>query len=120
MELKDFLKDTLTQIATGINETNKELTSLNSFVVSSNIWGEKVLSYIVKNDVKHLVTNIDFDIALTVTKVDSEKEGTKIGISVAGLDLGLGVGSEHKGENQNQTISKIRFSLPLALPTEPK
>lgn len=119
MEIKDFVRDTLVQIVTGIDEANKTLVSLDSFVASSNMAGLNCM-HTSKNKVPHYVANVDFDIAVTTEQTNTAKDGVKFGISVVGVGLGMDLGSEHKGENQNQTISRIKFSLPLALPTEPE
>ncbi len=117
MEIKDFVRDTLVQIVSGINEANEMLAPLNSFVASSNMAGMSCM-HTTKNKIPHFVSNVDFDIAVTTMQAKESKDGAKFGISVVGVEFGMGLGSEHKGENQ--TLSKIKFSLPLALPTEPE
>lgn len=56
------------------------------------------------------VQNIDMDIAITIT----EKEGNKSGIGIAKI-INAGLSSENA--QQNESISKIKFSIPIVLPT---
>lgn len=50
------------------------------------------------------------DIAISVT----EKEGNKSGLGIAKI-INAGISSENA--QQNESISKIKFSIPIVLPT---
>lgn len=56
------------------------------------------------------VQNIEMDIAISVT----EKEGNKSGLGIAKI-INAGISSENA--QQNESISKIKFSIPIVLPT---
>lgn len=55
------------------------------------------------------VQNIDMDIAISVT----EKEGNRSGLGIAKI-INAGISSENA--QQNESISKIKFSIPIVLP----
>ena len=59
---------------------------------------------------KTKVQNIEMDIAISVT----EKEGNKSGIGIAKI---INVGTSSENAIQNESVSKIKFSIPLVLPT---
>lgn len=87
MELKDFIRYTLTDIKKGVENAGKE--------------GVKVSGSTAKI--------VEFDISVTINNSDESKIGG--GIFIAGL----GIGSNQKEANSNSAISKIKFSLPLFL-----
>lgn len=53
---------------------------------------------------------VDFDVA--VTTVESEQSKGGAGIFVAGL----GLGGQIRSDAQNTVVSRIKFSVPIALP----
>ncbi len=119
MDIKDFIKETLTQIAESINETNQELGNQHSFVATENITTASGMPqndmYSYKDGIAHLVREIHFDLAITVS--DTSAQSGKGSIEV--LSLFHAGGSK---ENQNASIitHKLTFTLPLALPIIPK
>ena len=56
-------------------------------------------------------TNVEFDVAVTVT--EASDTGGEAKLSVAWLNVGGGMSSSY----QNQAISRIRFVVPVALPS---
>jgi hypothetical protein len=116
MELKDFVKESLTQIAQGINESIEEVRESGGYVNPASRVDTK------NTDSSHFsalgegrnVFLVDFDIAVSV----EEKEGTKAEakLKVASiLSLGAGGNSDHKSSATN----RISFKVPLALPVDP-
>ena len=87
MNVKDFIKETLTQIAEGVNETNQQLGNQHSFVATENITNESGIpqndTYSYKDGTAHLVREINFDLAITVS--DLSTQGGKGGIEVFSL-----------------------------------
>ena len=112
MELKEFVKETLTNIITGIYDSQK-------FMEDNNYDGEicpKISSdwektgYVFSEGGKP-IQNIDFDVAVTI----SEKKDTKgkIGIIVSSI----GLGAEKNKEKSNGQNSRIKFSIPITYPS---
>jgi len=57
-----------------------------------------------------LLSNVEFDVAVTAEK----SEGTKGGIGVFVGSIGLG--AQGKSDLKNQSVSRIKFSAPISLP----
>lgn len=56
-----------------------------------------------------LVNLIEFDIAVTVNEEDASNSG--MGTKITGINTGGGL----QNENANQSVNKIKFSIPLTL-----
>ena len=116
MELKDFIQESLVQIARGIIGAREELKDTNAHICPKNI---RVNSEARKNygrlgkDDKYdpVVELVEFDVVVSAEE-GSEKNG-KAGISVG--SIGIGVGG--KVQNNNSSESRIKFSIPMVFPT---
>tara|TARA_R110001583_G_scaffold148598_1_gene300496 strand:+ start:287 stop:670 length:384 start_codon:yes stop_codon:yes gene_type:complete len=113
MELKEFIKTTLTQISQGIIEAQEEINGsdmiINPAGLATNASGQKYL----RTDGWRYVQNIEINVGVTAI----EKEGEKAGIGiVTGF---LSGGAQASSDNSNQTISTIKFDIPVALPSSP-
>lgn len=108
MDLKEFTKQTLLQIVSGVNEANQELEKLGASIPTYNVKNSK--RYIETNDGCRDVVDLDFDVAVTASDISGKEGGG--GLKVASLNLGGKVESK----TENQTISRVKFSLPLVLP----
>lgn len=110
MELKDFIKDTVTQISEAVTELNGGQAKYKLTVnpISSNGISERN-SINTAYDTCH-VTNIEFDLTLT----SSENSGSSAKVGVFASVVGVGA-SSNSGAN-NESVSKIRFALPVVLP----
>lgn len=117
MELKDFIKQTILEISTAVQEANEEAekNGINIMVNPKNIFGNTngERSYTLKNkdesDIRY-IEEISFDVAVTT---EGEKNGNlKGGIKIATFDIGGGGSLRDK----NSTISRISFMIPVALP----
>ena len=112
MEVKEFIKQTIVQISDAITESQKELESKNVIInPERTAIGHKGDKYLQKAG-QRFIQNIDFEIIVTLE--EQNKKGGKASINVAnvfsiGGDKGISV------ENINQ--HKLKFSLPIALPT---
>lgn len=115
MELKDFVRESLSQILNGVIEAQNSLRE-------NGCGGE--ISPAVKTDWEKSgllfgqngmpIQNVEFDVVVTAT----EKTGTKgtIGVAISVLKLGT-QGESQESSTQN---SRIKFSVPISLPTMPK
>ena len=92
MELKDFIKSTITQIKESVEELNEEFEEGKAIV---NPLSAKSLNRSMIGRTGANVTDIDFDLSLSVTETDG-KEG-KIGI----MSSIIGMGASSKSDNQN-------------------
>ena len=113
MQLKEFIKSTLTQISEGILEAQKEMENsemiINPSGLASNQKGDKFLNTKGQRYVQ------DIEINVGVTAIENEGDKAAIGI-VTGL---LSGGAQSSSENTNQTVSTIKLTIPVALPSTP-
>ncbi|KIC02817.1 hypothetical protein OA88_06750 [Flavobacterium sp. JRM] len=114
MELDQFITATLTSIIKSINDS-KEFAESNGAIVNPILMEgeyEKFTSIWRKDgkDGKRVLTKIDFDIAVTV----SNEEGSKVGGGIKVQVFSLGASSTET--EKNQTTSRIKFTLDVALP----
>jgi len=110
MDLKEFTKETLVQIVQGVNEANEQLADNNAYItrgIQKSTTGD---SYIDRSGHYTHAVNVDFDVAVTATEIDGTKGGG--GIKVAQILHG---GIETSKSTENQSISRIKYSIPLVL-----
>ena len=112
MNLKDFIKNTISSISEAIVESQNELKDKGIIVnpekteIGKN--GEKLL----RSDGWRYVQNLDFDILVGV----DEKQGTGGNgeLKVAGIfSIGVGINDENATISQN----RIKFTVPVAFST---
>jgi hypothetical protein len=111
MQLNEFITETLNQIFKGISDS-KQSANKNGFQV--NPWIVKgasdMTNILVDRQTKTPLQIVEFDVA--VTTVDSKKAKGGAGVFVAGL----GIGGQMQSDTQNNIVSRIKFSVPIALP----
>ena len=111
MELKDYIKQSITSISEAITEAQEELIEKGTFVNPKNLYPDSNKNYYLHESGGNIATNIDFEISVTVEEKNvGEKEG--------GVDI-LKVVSAKAGQtnsNSHETINKLKFSIPLMLP----
>ena len=110
MDLKEFTKQTLIQIVEGAASANDELANCDSYIPYTNIGNSKSAYSYDENRVARLIVNIDFDVAITATESESANGGASL--KVASL---LNIGGSGENKTENQTISRIKYTLPLVL-----
>jgi hypothetical protein len=128
MDIKDFIKETLLQIVDGVTSANDELKSKGAYIPTNNVVGEGLLATInqerrgTKNHIK-----VDFDLAVVLSQVDSTKLDGSLKTSGEGklkiapfIKIGMGADTEgsasNENKNENQSIHRIKCTIPLSLP----
>ncbi len=119
MELKDFIKEAIKDISEAINESNTELAEIGAIVNPKDVYtsgkDEELYGYLVQNDedenFRRPVHSVNFDVAVSNTTKKDGKEG--IGVNVVGIKLG----KDNIKTNEDQTSSRLQFSIPVAMPT---
>ena len=121
MELRRFIKETLLQIAQGIEDASNALDQTTAIVNPRNIAGSggtidsKVYGYLATDkSFRQAVQSINFDVAISAEHGTETKGG--IGIVVGTVALG----SQGKSDASNTSQSRIQFTIPMVLPTTPK
>ncbi|UCB57057.1 MAG: hypothetical protein JSV30_00205 [Candidatus Omnitrophota bacterium] len=112
MNLSDFVSKTLEELITGIKNA-KESESTSGADINPGVWGDTkdiVKQGLMKMSGHKTVTIVEFDVAITAV----ERQGTKGGIGVFVGSVGLG--SQGESRKENSSVSRIKFSVPVALP----
>ena len=105
MEVKDFIKETVSQILDSVSELNETYANTGSSVASLGDYNYK------GQWSRHYITEVDFDIALEV--VNDKESGAGGKLSVASL---IAVGGDKSSKQTNQATSKVHFTLPVKFP----
>lgn len=112
MELKEFIKTAITDITEAVSELQEELG--NGAIINPSI-PNPISNATVKdpdnNKVNRRISQIDFDVAITVGDTSTKESGGKLGIQILSAKI--------VGESQTHTenMSRLSFSIPVVLPT---
>ena len=118
MNLDEFISESLKGIFKGVKDAQDfaqesggriNPTSYGNFVDAKRQTTRSNISD--SNDTLTLLTDISFDIAVTAS--DKKESGASGGINVLSLKLG----GKLEGERFNETVSRIKFSVTVALPS---
>ena len=117
MELKDFIKASLTEICLAIEEANLELKDSSAVINPKGVRvnSENSKSYgredegekFGKNRVVH---KVDFDVAVNAAKDEATGKSGKISIA------SFGIGGTKDSSKSNSSVSKLSFSIPIIYP----
>jgi hypothetical protein len=109
MDLETFIAETLRQIVKGVKIAQQHEDCAGAKIVPHTIENKRggTTRYLAEG-----VQGIDFDVAVTVTE-GSEKKG---GIGV--LTGVLGIGGQASTNAAIGSVSRIKFSVPVILPTK--
>ena len=119
MNLEEFISTSLSEIINAVSKTRANLTDksarINPPVRFSHITGVSNAFMLPMNDsTNHSpISMIEFDVALTVNEGSTAGVGAKLDIKVASL------GGQGQQENSESRMSRIKFSIPVQLPSEP-
>jgi hypothetical protein len=112
MDLKDFIKSTISQIAESVEELNNEFQERQVVVNPSSINGINNVPTLQTHTRAYNITNIDFDLSVSV----ENNEGSSAKVGVFANVIGIGA-SATEGKN-SQSVSKVKFTIPVMLPSE--
>ena len=112
MELKEFIKTAIADITGAVSELQNELE--NGAIVSPSLPNPISNTTVIDPDndkVNRRISQIDFDVAITVGDTATKEAGGKLGIQIISAKIG--------GESQthSENISRMSFSIPVVLPT---
>ncbi len=114
MELKEFISEALIQIVSGIEDAQGKIEESNAEISPKFSTRQQATTGKLNTlfSSKHnIIRQVDFDIAVSAT----EGTGTKAGVGV--LAGAFNLGASGSSNQENQTASRIRFSVPVTLPT---
>ena len=128
MEIKDFIKEALLQIVDGVTSANNELKAKGAYIPTKNVAGEGVLVTInqEKRETKNHI-KVDFDLAVVLSQSETTKLDGSLKTSGEGklkiapfIKLGMGADAQgsvtNESQDENQTIHRIKCTIPLSLP----
>lgn len=112
MQLEEFVSTTFKQLIKGVISAQKYAAQHGARVnpATTRFRTDQGMRLWDENDVSP-IAEIEFDVAVTTMDGKGSKGG--IGIFVGSV----GVGAQGRTDMSNQSTSRIRFSLPLKLPT---
>jgi hypothetical protein len=115
MKLQEFVKETLREIIAGVQEAQTYAATTGARINPDEDHARANTSYIDTSDGGIApIKEIDFDVAVTSTDTTEAQAGA--GIFVAAL----GIGAKGKSDTLNSCVSRIKFSVPIALPVQGK
>ena len=122
MDLKDFIANSLTQIAEGILQASEALADTDAEVNPTNVNLHSSTSQVYGSTRKpeedstkfqyRLIERVSFDVAVTTEGSTTGKAGIKVGVASFGLNTG--------GELTDKTgqASRIQFAIPMVFPSK--
>jgi len=113
MDLKQFVTETLVQIAQGVSEAQTAVRDVGGFANPAlrGVAGRE--SYWGSLETGHHVFLVDFDVAITVAKGKGTNAGAKLEVTSI---FSLGAGG--KSSEETQSTSRVKFKVPMALPVD--
>jgi hypothetical protein len=109
MQLREFIKEVLSQIVDGVRDAQEQ--NGGAFVVPAGDGGHKYAEHPrFAASARLKSTIVDFDVAITAEESDKAEGGA--GVKVLSIQFGA------KGEvsSKDTTVSRVQFAVPLLLP----
>jgi len=115
MELKTFVTETLNQIIDGVKEAQSHAAKHGAEVNPPVFTKPDKFDRLQHRDVfSSLIQEVNFDVAVIASEGTQTKGGIGAFIGVVAL------GSQGQSEASNQSVSRIKFSVPISLPSSEK
>jgi len=110
MELNQFIQNTLKQIIEGVAESQAYAQEKGAIINPSTV---KFFKDGKNNSYRHAMPqDVQFDVGLTSTTTEGSKEG--IGVFLGAIKLG----KDNQENSQVSAVTKVKFTVPLILPTD--
>lgn len=110
MELKEFVSESLTQIISGIQDAQDKSKETGGQVVPSIIYNHHQGIDIISHIDFDPVALVKFDVSVTTNDVSNTKAGGGLFIAA------FGAGAQTGTESSNNQLSRLQFTIPVALP----
>ena len=115
MELKDYISETLVQIAEGVISAKEKLEGKDVIINPNPTFHSDGQFWIGKNQefgsVERWVQLIELNISTEIVESTEGNGGAKVGIGV----LNIGTGIKESGEQKN--ANSVKFAIPICLPS---
>lgn len=120
MELREFVRSTITEVVAGIELAKEDLKETDVLINPSTIRG--VVS--AGKNYDRAVQSIDFDLSVSFSERKNEANSKEAGISskiqvvsIFNLNLGGKIEDREEWENINGINNRVKFSVPVSFPT---
>jgi hypothetical protein len=113
MDLKDFVKESIVQIATGVKESQEAVREVGGYTCPAVRLRPRGDSHLTHLPDGRNIFLVDFDVALTVSESTDADVGAKLKVASI-VDIGGGVGTT----TGTTATSRVTFQVPLALPAD--
>lgn len=112
MQLQQFVGETIKAVLEGVRSAQEHAKTIQAKVVpeTSHHFGNQ--SIITDRNNGAIVDKLEFDVAVTATEATSSE--AKAGVSV----WGVGVGAKGQENAKNETVSRVKFSVPIVYPQQ--
>ena len=112
MKLKDFVAETLKELIDGVIDPQDYCSAKGASINSTTIvYQIQDSSQMMDQRDGRRAQMVEFDVAVTATEGTETKGG--IGVFVGAI----GLGSQGKSDSANSSVSRIKFSIPVVLPS---
>lgn len=111
MDLKEYVKSTISQLSEAVEELNDELgdkTVVNP--IRPEARGNNFIES--RKSGSRMITDVCFELSTSI--IDNKENGAKVGI----FSSIVGLGANTVSGSNNSAISKVTFSIPVLLPTK--
>lgn len=116
MELSDFIEQTLTQITEGVRRSQDSIREKGGYANPAAYLSSEDKAGAAqygRTATGQDVLLVDFDVAVSVSGEIGQTAGGKLAIASV-----FGAGAEASNKEINQSTSRIKFKVPLALPID--
>ncbi len=100
MKLQEFVSETLKEVIAGVREAQAYARDNGAQISVSPHRGYRPIK------------EVEFDVAVTSTDTSETQAGAGVFVAV------LGIGAKGKSDTSDSCVSRIRFSVPIALPEQ--
>lgn len=113
MELKEFIKEVLTEITDGIISAQSSLSEKGAIISPSCIQsGLPIMITKASNEERSYVDLIEFKVA--IGKINKSDKGAALEVAFGGMGLSGGA----KKEAESNALTEVKFSIPVKYPSQ--
>lgn len=115
MELKEFISETLTQIAQGVKDAQSNVAELGAKVNPANVpsfQGNVPHCLGATNRPAKVLCDVEFNVALT------NDTSTSMGSGISVLFGAIGIGGKHSMSDKDTMLNSIKFNVIMELPKQ--
>jgi len=110
MELKEFVKDVLVQLCDGVIEAQKAVDRKEAVVNPRGVRGSDE-SYVRIGNKDRPLETVFFEVGLKNVGTEGKAKGVGVAFSIGGI------GGKSTKETTAESVTRIKFSIPIALPS---